>query len=220
MQVHAVIGKTSFKVETEESGNMTTPATVEDLLCGSGDPVMGRTEEARSKIKEDTAKEGTKCDKSEELTCRVPHSAAVQIPDFKDKKTRTAVVPEPVIESLVTRDEFANEKVVRGKQLQTTVLKRKRQACTRSIVDGLAHLTSISPSKGRKWSCMHVPLLALSFLLAGTVQMSTGTVVEETVEFKNCSSDPQQCTSLNLSDRGLTGTIPTELGVLTQLANL
>ena len=75
-----MIGKTST-VETEAPGITAIPPTVGNLLCGSGDPAMDRTEEARNKIKEDIAEEGIKRDKSKVATVRVPHSAAVQISD-------------------------------------------------------------------------------------------------------------------------------------------
>ena len=217
MQVHATIGKTSM-VETEEPGNMTIPPTAEDLLCGSRDPAMDLTEEARTKIKEGTAKEGsTKRDKSKVATVRVPHSAAVQISDCKDKKPRTTAVPDLAIEPLESRDEFGKENTGCVEQLQAAGLKLKTQVYTRAIVGGPARRTSTSTPKARKWFCMHVPLLALSFLLAGTVQMSTGTTVEEASEFKKCISDPKQCTSLDLAGRGLTGAIPTKLGMLVNL---
>ena len=79
-QVRAVIGCTYMLNQDEELWQKVLPPVVEELVGSTKDPLSDRSDRsaAKSKVR----------DKTQVVTFRVPHNAAVQIYDYKDKKAR------------------------------------------------------------------------------------------------------------------------------------
>lgn len=149
-QVRAVIGKTYMMTENEEPWNKVLPPTVEDLLCGSRDPVMDRTEEARSKMK----KGNTKRDKSKVVTFRVPHNACVQIYDFKEKKARVVFGPELVMlgpEEQFTQLSLSGGKPKRPNEIQCLCLLLGPDFCTDVIIIETADHARLQVTLSYNW---------------------------------------------------------------------
>jgi len=81
-KVRAVIGETFMMNQDEELWEKEIPLPVENLLAGERDPLADR---GHTRQKEEPTKIR---DKTKVITFRVPHNAAVQIYDFKDKRAR------------------------------------------------------------------------------------------------------------------------------------
>jgi major vault protein len=92
-KVRAVIGQTYMLTENEELWKKELPPTVEALLKRAGSDVKGPhiTKSRGSQI------EGPPRDKSMVITFRVPHNGAVQIYDYKQKKSRVIFGPDMVM---------------------------------------------------------------------------------------------------------------------------
>ena len=80
-QVRAVVGQTYMFNQDEELWAKELPPVVEDLLAQGRDPLADRSD--RGKAGASKARDKTKV-----VVFRVPHNAAVQIYDYKDKKAR------------------------------------------------------------------------------------------------------------------------------------
>lgn len=81
-QVRAIIGATYMLTQDEELWAKELPPAVEELLAEGKDPLADRSDRSRPGA-------GLKRDKTRVVTYRVPHNAAVQIYDYKDKKARS-----------------------------------------------------------------------------------------------------------------------------------
>ncbi len=81
-KVRAEIGNTYMLTHDEELWEKTLPPVVEDLITQGKDPLADRGTRGSS----DSANK--KRDKTRVVTFRVPHNAAVQIYDYKEKKAR------------------------------------------------------------------------------------------------------------------------------------
>ena len=81
-KVIAQIGKTYMLTHDEELWEKTLAPVVEELITQGKDPLTNRGERASSADKTKTR------DKTRVVTYRVPHNAAVQIYDYKEKKAR------------------------------------------------------------------------------------------------------------------------------------
>lgn len=81
-KVRAVTGETYMLNQDEELWAKDLPPAVETLLAQGKDPLADRSD--RSK----TAESNKPRDKTRVITFRVPHNAAVQIYDYKEKKAR------------------------------------------------------------------------------------------------------------------------------------
>jgi hypothetical protein len=62
--------------------------------------------------------------------------------------------------------------------------------------------------------------LLLAFLLLLQLNGAAGATIASTTAYQNCLASPGTCTSLALGSSSLTGTIPSELGTLTELEAL
>ena len=80
-QVRAIIGATYMLTQDEELWAKELPPAVEELLAEGKDPLADRSDRSRPGA-------GLKRDKTRVITYRVPHNAAVQIYDYRDKKAR------------------------------------------------------------------------------------------------------------------------------------
>ena len=86
-KVREVTGETYMLNQDEELWEKDLPAGVEALLAQERDPLADRS--YHGKDKKDGSASSTKTrDKTKVVTLRVPHNAAVQIYDYKEKKAR------------------------------------------------------------------------------------------------------------------------------------
>lgn len=88
-KVRAIIGETYMLNQDEELFEKILPSTVENLLCTERDPLADRGERRTEVVK---ARE-----KHKVITFRVPHNAAVQIYDYKEKQARVLFGPDLVM---------------------------------------------------------------------------------------------------------------------------
>ncbi|XP_068192266.1 major vault protein [Antennarius striatus] len=89
-KVRAVIGHTYMLTQDEELWHKDLPANVETLLASTKDPLADRSD--RSKAGEPRVR-----DKTRVVSYRVPHNAAVQVYDYREKKARVVFGPEMVM---------------------------------------------------------------------------------------------------------------------------
>ncbi|XP_066484436.1 major vault protein [Tiliqua scincoides] len=90
-KVRAVIGQTCMLSQDEELWEKELPPYMEALLVTGRDPVVDRSREVA---------EGTNVitrDKTRAVSYRVPHNAAVQVYDYKERKSRVVFGPELVL---------------------------------------------------------------------------------------------------------------------------
>jgi len=80
-QVRAVVGMTYMLNQDEELWAKELPPVVEDLLAQGKDPIADRSDRKSGGVSKAR-------DKTKVIVYRVPHNAAVQIYDYKDKKAR------------------------------------------------------------------------------------------------------------------------------------
>ena len=85
-QVRSITGETYMLNQDEELWKKELPPAVETLLVSARDPLADRSDRSSSSS---TPKAR---DKTKVITFRVPHNAAVQIYDYKEKKARWVVV--------------------------------------------------------------------------------------------------------------------------------
>ena len=81
LQVRAVTGETYMLNQDEELWSKELPPAVENLLMAAKDPLADRSDRR-------TPEAAKARDKTRVITFRVPHNAAVQIYDYKEKKAR------------------------------------------------------------------------------------------------------------------------------------
>ena len=101
-QVRAVIGRTYMLAEDEELWEKNIPAIVRTLISAERDTAADRgdyvnpSKEAKKKRQADVMEEEV-FDSSKVVSFQVPHNAAVQIYDFKSKKSRVQFGPDLVM---------------------------------------------------------------------------------------------------------------------------
>lgn len=89
-KVRAVIGQTYMLTHDEELWEKELPPNVETLLSQSRDPLADRSERGRNFAQAER-------DKTRVVSYRVPHNAAVQVYDYREKKARVVFGPEMVM---------------------------------------------------------------------------------------------------------------------------
>ncbi|CAN9505076.1 unnamed protein product [Ophioblennius macclurei] len=89
-KVRAVIGHTYMLTQDEELWQKELPPNVEALLMSRLDPLADRSDRGRNAEPEAR-------DKTRVVSYRVPHNAAVQVYDYREKKARVAFGPEMVM---------------------------------------------------------------------------------------------------------------------------
>ncbi|XP_065054795.1 major vault protein-like isoform X2 [Rhopilema esculentum] len=114
-KVRAEIGNTYMLTQDEELWEKTLPPVVEDLITQGKDPLSGRSERGGGS---DTGKAR---DKTKVVTFRVPHNAAVQIYDYKEKKARVVFGPDLVM--LGPDEQFTLLSLSGGKPKRPNVIK-------------------------------------------------------------------------------------------------
>lgn len=83
--MRAVIGHSYMLTQDEELWEKELPANVEQLLSRSSDPLADRSDRGRNTA--GTGPVGPR-DKTRVVSYRVPHNAAVQVYDYREKKAR------------------------------------------------------------------------------------------------------------------------------------
>ncbi|XP_060883368.1 major vault protein [Labrus mixtus] len=89
-KVRAVIGHTYMLTQDEELWQKELPPNVEALLSANRDPMADRSDRT-------TTGELKVRDKTRVVSYRVPHNAAVQVYDYREKKARVVFGPEMVM---------------------------------------------------------------------------------------------------------------------------
>ncbi|KAL6102367.1 mvp [Pungitius sinensis] len=89
-KVRAVIGHTYMLTQDEELWSKELPPNVEALLASNLDPLADRSDRTRTG-------QGLPRDKTRVVSYRVPHNAAVQVYDYREKKARVLFGPEMVM---------------------------------------------------------------------------------------------------------------------------
>ncbi|XP_063286913.1 major vault protein [Pelobates fuscus] len=90
-KVRSVVGHTYMLTHDEELWEKELPANVETLLASGKDPVADRS------TRQTQVQETEPRNKTRAVTYRVPHNAAVQVYDYREKKARVVFGPELVI---------------------------------------------------------------------------------------------------------------------------
>jgi len=114
-QVRSVIGETYMLNQDEELWAKELPPVVEELIAGGKDPVSERSDRGKGAAK-DKARDKTKV-----VTFRVPHNAAVQIYDYKEKKARVMFGPDLIM--LGPDEQFTVLSISGGKPKRPNVIK-------------------------------------------------------------------------------------------------
>jgi major vault protein len=113
-KIRAIIGATYMLTQDEELWAKELPPGVEELLAEGKDPVADRSDRSRPSA-------GLKRDKTKVINYRVPHNAAVQIYDYKEKKARVIFGPELVM--LGPDEQFTQLSLSGGKPKRPNVIK-------------------------------------------------------------------------------------------------
>ncbi|KAL5016265.1 hypothetical protein ScPMuIL_005854 [Solemya velum] len=114
-KVRAVTAETYMLNHDEELWEKELPPTVEQLLMAGKDPMADRSDRRGG---DGPAKQR---DKTRVITFRVPHNAAVQIYDYKEKKARVIFGPELVM--LGPDEQFTQLSLSGGKPKKPNVIK-------------------------------------------------------------------------------------------------
>ncbi|KAM7449562.1 hypothetical protein ABFA07_002693 [Porites harrisoni] len=121
-RVRAVCGQTYMLTQDEELWEKELPPTVEQLLIGGKDPLADRG--TRNVLVPQMTSEptsGFERNKTSVVTFRVPHNAAVQIYDYKEKTARVVFGPELVM--LCPDEQFTQLSLSGGKPKKPNVIK-------------------------------------------------------------------------------------------------
>jgi len=89
-KVRAVIGQSYMLTHDEELWEKELPVKVEALLLSTKDPLSDRSDRS-------SGSDGRPRDKTRVVSYRVPHNAAVQVYDYREKKARVVFGPEMVM---------------------------------------------------------------------------------------------------------------------------
>lgn len=128
-QVRAISGETYMLNQDEELWAKELPPAVEAILAAEHDPLGDRG--TRMKSSDDRGGKGR--DKTRIVTFRVPHNAAVQIYDYKEKKARVVFGPELVMlgpDEQFTQLSLSGGKPKRPNQIRSLCLLLGPDFCT------------------------------------------------------------------------------------------
>ncbi|KAK3587585.1 hypothetical protein CHS0354_032785 [Potamilus streckersoni] len=114
-KVRDVTGETYMLSQDEELWEKELPPAVENLLSQAKDPLADRGDRAKGEAPSKPR------DKTKVVTFRVPHNAAVQIYDYKEKKARVVFGPELVM--LGPDEQFTQLSLSGGKPKKPNVIK-------------------------------------------------------------------------------------------------
>ncbi|XP_036401929.1 major vault protein-like [Megalops cyprinoides] len=114
-KVRAVIGRTYMLTQDEELWEKELPHNVESLLATARDPLADRSQRERE------GEPGKPRDKTRVVSYRVPHNAAVQVYDYREKRARIVFGPELVM--LGPDEQFTVLSLSGGKPKRPNVIK-------------------------------------------------------------------------------------------------
>ena len=119
-KVRAVTGETYMLNQDEEMWAKELPPGVEELINAAKDPLADRSDHY-SRHGKDAGPVSRTRDKTRVVTFRVPHNAAVQIYDYKEKQARVVFGPELVM--LGPDEQFTQLSISGGKPKRPNVIK-------------------------------------------------------------------------------------------------
>lgn len=125
-KVRAICGNTYMLSQDEELWSKELPPGVEELLAEGKDPLADRSDRSRPSA-------NLKRDKTKVVAFRVPHNAAVQIYDYKDKKARVVFGPDQVMlgpDEQFTQLSLSGGKPKRPNQIKSLCLLLGPDFCT------------------------------------------------------------------------------------------
>jgi len=125
-KVRAVMAQTYMLKENEELWEKELPPNVEALVQSSKDPLSDRSDRAAAKAPKPR-------DKTRVVTYRVPHNAAMQIYDYKEKKARVIFGPDLVMlgpDEQFTQLSLSGGKPKRPNEIKSLVLLLGPDFCT------------------------------------------------------------------------------------------
>ncbi|XP_077864491.1 major vault protein-like [Saccoglossus kowalevskii] len=114
-KVRAVTGETYMLTQDEELWAKELPPIIENLLQSNKDPLADRSDRGSASGAQKSR------EKTKVVSFRVPHNAAVQIYDYKDKKARVIYGPELVM--LGPDEQFTQLSLSGGKPKRPNVIK-------------------------------------------------------------------------------------------------
>ena len=126
-KVRAVVGQTYMLKENEELWEKELPPNAEALLLSARDPLADRSDRDKRAV---TTKGR---DKTRVINYRVPHNAAMQIYDFKEKKARVVFGPDLVMlgpDEQFTQLSLSGGKPKRPNEIKSLVLLLGPDFCT------------------------------------------------------------------------------------------
>ena len=149
-KVRAVTGETYMLSQDEELYPKELSPGVEALLASERDPQADRNKRG--------VDGGSKArDKTRVITFRVPHNAAVQIYDYKEKKARVVLGPELVMldpDEQFTQLSLSGGKPKRPNQIRSLCLLLGPDFCTDIIVVETSDHARLSLQLSYNWSAL------------------------------------------------------------------
>ncbi|CAG0913005.1 unnamed protein product [Notodromas monacha] len=149
-KVRAVVGHTYLLNQNEELWKKELPDAVEKLLSQGRDPLADRG--TRGSDKSDC--QAPPRDKTRVVSFRVPHNAAVQIYDYKEKKARVIFGPDLVLlgpDEQFTQLSLSGGKPKRPNQIRSLALLLGPDFCADVIVVETADHARLSLSLAYNW---------------------------------------------------------------------
>ncbi|XP_013774778.1 major vault protein-like isoform X1 [Limulus polyphemus] len=120
-RVRLVCGEAYMLNQDEELWNKELPTVVEELLSGYRDPLADRGDWNKQASAAAITRSATEArDKTKVVTLRVPHNAAVQVYDYKEKKARVIFGPDLVM--LGPDEQFTQLSLSGGKPKRPNVI--------------------------------------------------------------------------------------------------
>ncbi|KAK3588873.1 hypothetical protein CHS0354_025855 [Potamilus streckersoni] len=147
-KVRGVTGETYMLNQDEELWEKELSASVENLLSQVKDPLADRSDHGKGEV---TAKSR---DKTKVVTFRVPHNAAVQIYDYKEKKARVVFGPELVMlgpDEQFTQLSLSGGKPKKPNQIKSLCLLLGPDFCTDIVVVETADHARLSLQLSYNW---------------------------------------------------------------------
>lgn len=151
-RVRAITGETYMVNQDEEMWEKALPPHVEGLLAAEKDPLADRGYRFKGGEK---GEKGEKVrDKTRVVTFRVPHNAAVQIYDYKEKKARVVFGPELVMlgpDEQFTQLSLSGGKPKKPNQIRSLCLLLGPDFCTDIVVVETADHARLSLQLSYNW---------------------------------------------------------------------
>ncbi|PVD32862.1 hypothetical protein C0Q70_08309 [Pomacea canaliculata] len=148
-KVRAITGATYMLNQDEELWEKQLPPVVEQLLAGGKDPLADRADRGG-----DATRSTKPRDRTHVVSFRVPHNAAVQIYDYKEKKARVVFGPELVMlgpDEQFTQLSLSGGKPKKPNQIKSLCLLLGPDFCTDIITVETADHARLSLQLSYNW---------------------------------------------------------------------